>query len=124
MEDMEQKLGAILSNPDMMQQIMTMAQALGQTQQAPSAPAPPPQTAPEASESAVPALDPAAIGKLASLAGQASIDRNQQALLKALKPYLSSQRIDKLEKAMRAAKLAKAASFAVNSGALSFLSGR
>ena len=29
MEDMEDKIGAILSNPQMMQQIMAMAQSLG-----------------------------------------------------------------------------------------------
>ncbi len=59
-----------------------------------------------------------------SLAGQTGIDRNQKALLCALRPYLSTPRVEKLEKAMRAAKLAKVASIAVNSGALSFLMGR
>ena len=44
--------------------------------------------------------------------------------LNALRPYLSSGRIDKLEKAMRAAKLANAASSALRSGGLSFLTGR
>ena len=30
MDEMEQKLGAILGNPDLMKQIMSMAQSLGQ----------------------------------------------------------------------------------------------
>ena len=33
MDEMNEKLGAILSNPQMMQQIMSMAQAMGQQSQ-------------------------------------------------------------------------------------------
>ena len=116
MDEMEQKLGAILGNPDLMKQIMSMAQSLGQqpAQQLPQEPPPP-----AASE---PGMDPAALQRIASLAGKTGIDR--QALLKALGPYLSVQRVRKLEKAMRAAKLARIASSVLNSGAVSFLSGR
>ena len=108
MDEMEQKLGAILGNPDLMKQIMSMAQSLGQqpAQQLPQEPPPP-----AASE---PGMDPAALQKIASLAGKTGIDRNQQALLKALGPYLSVQRVRKLEKAMRAAKLANAHDFIVS----------
>ena len=118
MDEMEQKLGAILGNPDLMKQIMSMAQSLGQqpAQQLPQEPPPP-----AASE---PGMDPAALQRIASLAGKTGIDRNQQALLKALGPYLSVQRVRKREKAMRAAKLARIASSVLNSGAVSFLSGR
>jgi len=45
---------------------------------------------------------------------QGSIDKNQQALLRALSPYLSRQRIKKLENAMRAAKMAGFAASALN----------
>ena len=38
MDDMESKLGAILSNPVMMQQIMALAQNFGQSAPAPEAP--------------------------------------------------------------------------------------
>ena len=115
---MEDKLGALLSNPQLMQQIMSMAQALGQ-----STPEPKPDPQPQAT-SPLPDLDPAAIGKMMSLAGSTTIDRNQKALLHALQPYLSAQRLQKLEKAMRAAKLANAASSLLQSGAIPFLSGR
>ena len=71
-----------------------------------------------------PDINPAAIQKIMELAGQTGIDRNQRALLAALRPYLTQARIHKLEKAMRAAKLAGVASTAVSSGALSFLTGR
>ncbi len=117
MEGIEEKLGSILNNPQMMQQIMSMAQMLGQNQEAPE---PPSQPEPNP----VPELNPAALQQIISLAGQTGIDRNQKALLGALRPYLTSQRIKKLEKAMRAAKLASLTTTALNSGALSFLSGR
>ena len=102
MEDIESKLGAILSNPQMMEQIMSIAQSF---QSAP-APAPPPP----AQEAVLPDIDFATVQKLTSLIGKTGIDHQQKALLQALAPYLSGQRIQKLEKAMRAAKLAGMAS--------------
>ena len=97
MAEMDDKLGAILNNPAMMQQIMAMAQTLGQQ-------APPPQT-----ESNM-GPDPAMLQNIMQLSNQAGIDSNQQALLTALNPYLPQPRLSKLEKAMRAAKLARLAS--------------
>lgn len=120
MEDMEDKIGAILSNPQMMQQIMAMAQSLGGASGPPGEQSQP-QSAPAPSAS-IP--DPAMLGKLVGLAGQSSIDRNQQALLNALGPYLSRQRIGKLEKAMRAAKMANLASVFLSQGGLQALTGR
>ena len=99
MEDMESKLGAILSNPQMMQQIMSIAQNF----QSSSEPQPPP-------ENTAPAIDLSSVQKITSLIGKTGIDSHQKALLQALGPYLSSGRIQKLEKAMRAAKLAGMAS--------------
>ena len=64
------------------------------------------------------------VQKIASMAGKAGIDNHQQALLKALRPYLSRERIEKLEKAMRAAKLAGVATGFLGSGGLSLLTGR
>lgn len=100
MEDMEAKIGAILNNPQMMEQIMSLAQNLGGEQAA----APPP------AQESLPEIDFATVQKLTSLIGKTGIDGKQRALLQALRPYLSSQRIYKLEKAMRAAKLAGMAS--------------
>lgn len=99
MEDMESKLGAILANPQMMQQIMSLAQNF-------QSEAPPP---PPASDTG-PEIDFAMVQKLTSLIGRTGIDNQQKALLQALGPYLNTQRIQKLEKAMRAAKLAGMAS--------------
>ena len=117
MEGMEEKLGAILGNPQMMQQIMTMAQSL--SSQPEQNHGPPPESTPPPMD-----FDPAMIQKLMSLSGQLNADPQQKALLSALRPYLTGGRIEKLEKAMRAAKLANLASSAFSSGALSFLTGR
>ena len=119
MSEMEEKLGAILSNPQMMQQIMSMAQAM-------SPPSEQPQGNPEAPpEPAPPALpDFSVMQKLAGATRQSGIDKNQQALLRALSPYISRERSAKLEKAMRAAKMARLASAFLNAGGLEMLTGR
>lgn len=115
MEGLEEKIGAMLSNPQLMQQIMAMAQTLGQSQE---------QQEQHPEPAPIPDINPAALQQIMRIAGQTGIDRNQKALLTALRPYLTAQRIGKLEKAMRAAKLASAATTALNNGALSFLTGR
>lgn len=104
MAEFEDKLNAVLNDPKMMQQLMTMAQSLsgGNPQR----------------EDGFPEIDPGMLKRLSTLTSQGTIDRNQQTLLKALHPYLTKERIRKLEKAMRAARMAKMASGMLNSGAL------
>ncbi len=107
MENMESQLNAILGNPQMMEQIMSIAQNF-QTEPEPALPS---------SVDSGPEIDFAMVQKLTSLIGKTGIDNHQKALLHALGPYLNSQRIRKLEKAMRAAKLAGMAStFLGNTG--------
>ena len=53
----------------------------------------------------------------------AEIDKDQRALLKALSPYVSREKTAKLERAMRAAKLAQQATGLMESGALKKLTG-
>lgn len=98
MEDLESKIGTIMENPALMQQIMSLAQSMGQPEQ------------PSPQEAAMPQIDMQTLQKLSGLASQSGIDKNQKNLLNALGPYLSSHRIHKLEKAMRAAKMARLAS--------------
>ena len=120
MDDMQSKLDSILGNPQMMQQIMAMAQSMGQSEQPPAAPAQ--QQAQQSAFSAMP--DAAMLQRIAGIAKHAGVDNNQQALLQALRPYLSGERIAKLERAMRSAKIAAVAVSALGSGGLSFLTGR
>jgi hypothetical protein len=105
---MQQKLDSILSDPDMMQKIMSLAQSLGQPQ----------QEIIEKPKPQIPAIDPAMMQRIAGMMQQSGIDRNQQTLLNALCPYLSRERISKLERAMRAAKLAGVATTMLGSGLL------
>lgn len=114
---MEDKLSAILSNPQMMQNIMTMAQSLSQNTPSQSA-------EPGKQEIPLPDIDFSMLQKLGSMGSQTGIDPQQKALLSALTPYLSQNRVQKLERAMRAAKIARLASVFLNSGGLQLLSGR
>lgn len=115
--NLEDKLSAILSDPNMMQQIQAMARSLGQSQT--SAPAQQEQVP------SVPSLpDISQLQSLGSLATGTSIDTNQKALLSALAPYLSHDRVTRLENAMRAAKVARLASSFLGNGGLQMLTGR
>ena len=117
MSELEEKLGTILSNPQLMQQISAMAQALGQ------APPEPPAPPPEAPQS--PTLpDPAMLQKLSGMLQAGRVDQEQQELLHALSPFLSQSRIGKLERAMRAAKMAGFASALLKSGGMNIFGGR
>ena len=109
----EDQLEAILGNPQVMAQIQKLAQSLGQPENA--APAEPPK-GPAAGDMEM-------LKTFTGLARGAAIDKNQQALLKALGPYISRERQQKLEKAMRAAKLAQLSSGLLESGALRKLTG-
>lgn len=101
MDELQSKLDAVLSDPQMMQKIMGLAQSLGGPGEAPASPPP---------TEALGGIDLGMLQKLSGLARGSSIDRDQQTLLRALSPYLSRERIGKLEKAMRAAKVARMAS--------------
>lgn len=117
MDNMQNGINSILENPEMMQKIMAMAQSLGASQpvQQPQEPSPPPP---------FPDIDISMVQKISQMAGKANIDSNQRSLLTALAPYLKGDRIGRLERAMRAAKLAGLASgFLSGPGGL-FQSGR
>ena len=117
MSELEEKLGTILSNPQLMQQISAMAQALGQ---APPEPPAPPPVAPQS-----PALpDPAMLQKVSGMLQAGRVDQEQQELLHALSPFLSQSRIGKLERAMRAVKMAGFASILMKHGGLNLFGGR
>ena len=101
MGEFEDKLASVMNNPEMMEKIMSLAQNLGGSAPEPEQPPPPRQEA-----SPFPDIDISMLQKLSGFARQSGIDKNQQALLHALAPYISSQRVARLERAMRAAKMA------------------
>ena len=110
MSELDDKLGAILSNPQMMQQIMSLAQALNSQTDAAQAQQKPPEPAPELPQ----LLNPNLLSKISTLMQHGTIDQDQKALLKALSPYLSRHKLQKLERAMHAAKMAGIATEMVN----------
>ena len=103
MENLEEKLNAMLANPQMMQQVMAMAQNLGLG----NVPAPEPAPPPPSQSPPLQGIDLSMLQKFSGIAQNSTIDQNQQTLLHALSPYLTGDRIGRLEKAMRAAKMAK-----------------
>ena len=113
MSDFEEKLNAILSNPEAMGQVMQLAQSLDLS--GGNAGAPPPQVpAPPAESSHLSGLgdllggiDPGMIRKLLPLLGELQTGGNDQRLqlLYALRPFLKPERQDKVEQALRAAKM-------------------
>ena len=119
---MEEKLGAILSNPQMMQQIMSLAQTLGENSAGDVEKNSDNPEEREKLQSGQPDLSQ--LQKLSGLAGKSSINAEEKRLLQALSPYLSRDRVTKLENAMRAAKMAQLASVFLGSGGLQMLGGR
>jgi hypothetical protein len=117
-DNLEEKLNSVLNNPQMMQQIMTMAQSLGQAPQAP------PEEHSIPVNTSIPGIDIATLQKISGLLQNSVIDGNEQALLSALTPYLSHEKVSRLERAMRAARMAKQVSSILGTNSLSLLTGR
>ena len=116
MSELEDKLNAILSNPEAMAQVMGLAQSLsgsgafGSTQEQEKRP-------PNGTQASSPVggigdlfsqIDPKMLERLlpllGELGGNGSSDERMQ-LLYALRPFLKPERRDKVERAARAAKL-------------------
>jgi len=121
MAEFDEKLNSLLSNPDAMAQIMQLAQSLGGGQETPQPPKTDAPPIPETPRPKAPVsyeenkLDP-----FASLLGDPSLlltlmpliralngdrDSNARALLYALRPYLKSERQEKVERALQLARL-------------------
>lgn len=116
MAEFDEKLNSILSNPEAMSQIMQLAQSLGggpAENSAPQAAPPPPSPAPSFSgggdllSSLAGGIDPKFLSRLLpliqELGGQR--DSNARNLLYALRPYLKSDRQEKIERALQLARL-------------------
>ena len=99
MDNFEDKLASVMNNPEMMEKIMALAQSMGSAEQ-------PPQPEPPQTGNPFPDIDISMLQKLSGFAQQSGIDKNQQTLLHALAPYISQHRVARLERAMRAAKMA------------------
>ena len=108
MAEFEDKLNSILSNPDLMGQIMAMAGSMNQQQPAP----PPPQPT---GFGGMP-FDPGAMAGMIQMLKATQLEPKQRQLIQALRGFVPDDRLIRLEKAMQASLIAKFASAAMNQG--------
>lgn len=112
MSELEEKLNALLSDPNSMAQVMQMAQqlsgAMGEQKAATPPPPPPPPPVPPVPDpgAALGGLDPKLLGKLLPLAGELGTENSAaMQLLNALRPFLKEEKQGKIERAARLARL-------------------
>ena len=100
MDDLNEKITRLLSDPEGMAKIQSMMAALGGGEAAP--PPPPPPSTPVGG-----APDLTALTRLLPLLTGAGEDNEDTRLLAALKPYLHGERAKRLDESMRLLRLAK-----------------
>ena len=114
MSELDEKLNALLSDPDRMAQIMQMAQSLSGEASAPESPvkntAPqetPQQPSGDILSALTGGLDPKLLIRLMPLVQELGADSSSGArsLLYALRPYLKPERQDRVERALQLAKI-------------------
>ena len=113
MAELEDKLGALLSDPDSMAQVMQLAQQLSQTfgtQEQAAPPPPQPENTASADTSGLGSLlggiDPKLIMKFLPLLQEYGKSNSQtMQLLYALRPFLKAERQGKVERAAQLARL-------------------
>ncbi len=103
--ELEDMINSVLSDPEQMNKIMGMAQSLmgGESQSQPR----------EENRGVMDGLDPKMLSKLRQLMGGAQRPGESEALLRAMQPYLSEKRRVKMDKALKLARFAKLAGFAM-----------
>ena len=112
MDALEEKLGAFLSDPAAMEQVMNMARALGLgTPPEGSAAAPSRDAASPAPDT--PPDDPMLRTLLSAVASAGADSGRENELFRALRPYVRPERREKLERAARVARLARIAGAAL-----------
>ncbi|MEG2215227.1 MAG: hypothetical protein RRY09_06375 [Oscillospiraceae bacterium] len=105
MDDLGEKLNAVLNDPMQFERIASMARSImgGESGGESSS----------RREEESPGIDPSVLGKLTELMKKSGGKSDKQALLEAMKPYLSEKRRKKVDKALKLAKLAGFAELAV-----------
>ena len=101
MDDLNEKLNRLLSDPDGLAKIQAAMSALGGEETPP--PSPPPAPAPPAAGG----FDPALLGRLMPLLSGMNGDNEDTRLLEALRPYLRGERAGRLDDTMQLMRLAR-----------------
>ena len=108
MAEFEDKLNSILSNPDLMGQIMAMAGSMNQQ--------PPPPPPPQPTGFGGMPFDPGAMAGMIQMLKATQLEPKQRQLVQALRGFVPDDRLVRLEKAMQASLIARFASHAMNQG--------
>lgn len=119
MAELDEKLAAMMADPNIMAQVAAMAKSLGMAPPGPGETPPegPPKPPPKGPEKPpAPPPSPDVLQRLAAMAGQSALDENRRRLLHALRPYVRPERLARLENAMRTAQLAGAATAMLEGG--------
>lgn len=101
MDDLSQTINSVLSDPDAMEQLRAMAEAMGLGT--------PPQNTPQQSPTPEEFISPGQLTAILSALNQAALPDETCALLASLRPLLGRERQSKLDKAEKALKLMAAA---------------
>ena len=114
MDELERALRAVLDDPAQLQELRELAGSMGfSVPQAQRAPVPdPPESEPKPVQ-AVFQQQPRPAPAAAMLRQAGKMDKRQEALLLALKPFLRKERQEKIDRALHAARLASLASLAL-----------
>ena len=104
MAELEDMLNQVLSDPEQMSKIAGLAQSLmGGMESSPA----------DSHNSSLP-IDPKMLGRIQKLMGGSGDNKSSsEALLRAMQPYLSEKRRIKMDKALKLARMAKLAGFAM-----------
>ena len=107
MAEFDDKLNALLSNPDAMSQIMQLANSLSGDSDTPSAPAGAGGAGPRSRGGGLFSLSGGTglLGKGVPVGEEMGRDSNARRLLYALRPYLKEERQEKIERALQLARL-------------------
>ena len=120
MDDLEEKINSVLSDPVQMQKIMAIAQSLGMPPPQQTDAEPPTKTQLPSNESQAQSAEkpeaqvlPPNTAALLSQAGK--LDKKQENLLNALRPFLRPARRQKFDRALQIARISHLAGFALKS---------
>lgn len=117
MDDLEQKIQSVLSDPEQMQQVLNMARALGVSIPESGEPKAREQETPLPEQDIPPQAGVDALSEpVSQLLQQAGkLEKRQENLLNALKPFLKPNRREKIDRAMQVARLSHLAGYALRS---------
>jgi len=93
--ELEDSINRVLGNPAQMEKITSLARSL--------------MGGAEEEKADVPELDPKMLERISAVMGGGGMGGKDERLLEALKPYLSEKRRDKMDRAVKIAKMARLA---------------